>query len=558
MKSYILSQYPLTLLYCDQVSKVIGERLEPLVISNIPANSSFGLLRILLSIQADTLYLPKTDQLNTPLLPILKCLSLLVRARKRALVEPDFSIRPFGLFDGMKELIVLGFGIIEGILDLISYWLTLHCLPEPSPIPFSEIQIRRCLYLRTNLSLGIQAGGAFAHTRGVLTSLLRKNYQIDYASCEPPIDLPEGKGFNILHLMPSKRFVIPRDLNYFSNSIHLFKQIIKTATSSYDFIYQRHSLGNLTGVQTSHLLSVPLILEYNGSEVWLAANWGKPLLFNKLAEKAEEACLKHASIIVTVSDVLRDELVGRGVEPERIVTCPNGVNPDIFNAQRFCPQQIEDVRKRHGIGNDAVVATFVGTFGHWHGAEELAKTLSLMVIQNREWLEQQKLHIMFIGDGAKRKMVEEILSDSELHPFYTLTGLVPQNEAPLYMAASNILISPHVPNTDGSPFFGSPTKLFEYMSTGRAVIASALFQIRDVLEGSPMISDKIDFSLPPGDDVCGIMIMPKKPEELRSAIQALVENPDWRKLAGLNGRKRVIDRYTWDHHTDAILNKFRS
>ncbi len=56
-----------------------------------------------------------------------------------------------------------------------------------------------------------------------------------------------------------------------------------------------------------------------------------------------------------------------------------------------------------------------------------------------------------------------------------------QSEAPTYLAISDIVVSPTVPNPDGSPFFGSPTKLFEYMAMGKPIVASDLDQIGEVL-----------------------------------------------------------------------------
>ena len=47
------------------------------------------------------------------------------------------------------------------------------------------------------------------------------------------------------------------------------------------------------------------------------------------------------------------------------------------------------------------------------------------------------------------------------------TGPVEHGEVPALLDACDILASPHVPLTDGSEFFGSPTKLFEYMAMGK-------------------------------------------------------------------------------------------
>lgn len=558
INSYIISQYPLTLNYLDRFSEAIGERPEALVISNITASSYLSIFWHLLRLKAHVLYLPMVDNATTPLMPVLKCLSIVVRAKKRILVEPDFSMHAFGMSDGMKELFGIGLDFLLSMGNLSSYWLKLHNLPEAPLTQFSGKGMKRILYIKPNLWLGVGAGGAIAHTKGIITSFLAKNYRVDFASAEPPISLRQDSKLQYMHMRPPKRYVVPRDLNYFSHSIRSFKMIIKKPAYPYEFIYQRHSAGSLTGVFVSHYLGLPLVLEYNGSEIWLSRNWGRPLFFAKIAQRAEDACLKHASLIVTVSDVLRDELIGRGVEPKRIVSCPNGVNTDEYDSQRFSKKQIMDLRKTYGIKEDAVVVTFVGTFGHWHGVEELAKALRLIVEHNYEWLERHKLHFMFVGDGAKRELVEEILSSSDIKPFYTLTGLISQNDTALYMAASDIFVSPHVPNPDGTPFFGSPTKLFEYLSIGRPIIASKLYQIGEILEGCPMVTQQVDFSQPPQDGACGIMVMPRQTEELKLALQLLVENPDWCRQAGINGRKRAQERYTWDHHTDTILKKMQS
>jgi len=55
-------------------------------------------------------------------------------------------------------------------------------------------------------------------------------------------------------------------------------------------------------------------------------------------------------------------------------------------------------------------------------------------------------------------------------------GHVEHAQVPALLDACDILLSPHVPLEDGSEFFGSPTKLFEYMAMGKGIIASRLGQ----------------------------------------------------------------------------------
>ena len=72
--------------------------------------------------------------------------------------------------------------------------------------------------------------------------------------------------------------------------------------------------------------------------------------------------------------------------------------------------------------------------------------------------------------------------------------MVERERALELLACSDVCVSPHVPNPDGTPFFGSPTKLFEYMGLGKAIVASDLDQIGEVIE-----HERSGLLCPPGD-----------------------------------------------------------
>jgi len=554
----IFSQYPLTIRYMKTFSEELNCEPEVLVISNITAKNYIGVLKHLRAYKVQNLYLPIISDASWLLLPLLKALSLFVSSKSRHIVHPDFSIESYKWDDGALQLLQIAKGVFFGMRDFAATWLRMKFLSRVSRLSIRENDQEGILYLKTNLWLGVQAGGAIAHTNGVISGFMRKNYSVDFVSAEPPISFKNDSNLGFVKLELPDYYIVPRDLNYFTHCIRTYKQIKKRAGNKYRFIYQRLSTGNFTGVLLSRYFRIPLILEYNGAETWLAKNWGRPLLFSRMIEGIENACLRHASVVITVSDVLGDELLERGVEAERIAVYPNGVDPEIFDPDRFSQGQRTQLRQRCGINEDAVVATFVGTFGHWHGVDVLAETLRYLVNEHKKWLEKSKLHILFVGDGAKRTLVEEILSHPDIHPYFTLAGLIPQDEAPMYMAASDILLSPHVPNPDKSPFFGSPTKLFEYLAIGRPIIASDLFQVGEVLSGSPRISADIDASRLPDENVCGILVEPGEPEELARALMFLVDNPEWRHQAGVHCRKRAMNKYTWDHHVSAIEEKLTS
>jgi glycosyltransferase involved in cell wall biosynthesis len=116
-------------------------------------------------------------------------------------------------------------------------------------------------------------------------------------------------------------------------------------------------------------------------------------------------------------------------------------------------------------------------------------------------------------------------------------GLVPYGRVPEHLAACDILVSPHLPLEDGSPFFFSPVKLYEYMAAGRAVVAAALGQIGEVLrEGETGL-------LHPAGDAGAF----------RRAIRTAAADPDLRRRLGEAARAEAAGSYTWRDNAARVL-----
>jgi len=138
--------------------------------------------------------------------------------------------------------------------------------------------------------------------------------------------------------------------------------------------------------------------------------------------------------------------------------------------------------------------------------------------------------------------VREIIEMDTVGEHVILAGTVPQKDTPEYLAACDILVSPHVPNPDDSPFFGSPTKLFEYMAMGKPIVASALGQIAEVLE----------------DGRTAILVKPGNVCELAEAIIKLIRNHGIGETLGRNARKVACERHTWTAHVQKIIDRCKT
>lgn len=385
------------------------------------------------------------------------------------------------------------------------------------------------LYLRTDFAFGIISGGSLGHIAGVVNNVHHFFGAPVFLSSDHISTVATDVEQVIVR--PDEAY---RDLgelwmaSYNKPFIDAANRVL--AGRAVALVYQRYSLDNYAGLSLARQHGVPFVCEYNGSEVWIARNWGSSLKYEALAERIELANLNGADLIVVVSAAMRDELVERGIEAAKILVNPNGVDP-----QRYAPDvDGSSVREALGLG-DRTVTGFIGTFGRWHGAEVLAEAYGRLLASRPELRDTTRL--LMVGDGATMPEVREAVERHGIGEQVVLTGLVPQEQGPAHLAAMDVLASPHVPNPDGTPFFGSPTKLFEYMAMGRGIVASDLDQIGEVLE----------------HDVTAWMVKPGDADALVEGLAVLIDDSARRTRLGDAARREVLARYTWREHTRRIV-----
>lgn len=379
------------------------------------------------------------------------------------------------------------------------------------------------------------SGGATTHFIGFLRGLAENGRscmvlagcKISFAIPFPIVEIPARR----------KRFVFAESLMLSYNWRFAREAQKQLAGSRPGAIYQRHGRLVVAGVMLARALRVPLILEYNASEVWMAQHWD-PARFLPWVRAAEDAALAGATVIVTVSEVLKRDLMARGVSAGRIFVNPNGVDPFKFSPQSGGGGQ---VRARFGIEPKHTVVAFAGTFSYWHGVEVMRDAFRELL--NRQAAEAEtnpaagNLRFLLIGNGPLHAEMRNALREYEDRGWVAFAGTVAHDEMPACLNAADVLVSPHVPMPDGRPFFGSPTKLFEYMAMGKAIVASRLDQIEAVLE----------------DGRTAILVPPGDARQLAAAILAACANAELRAMLGRNAREVALANHTWKRNAAVAL-----
>lgn len=397
---------------------------------------------------------------------------------------------------------------------------------EKNSLPFhSDLKI---IYLRTDHWFNLRSGGSVGHTSGVVNSMINKGVLTSLVSSSKLFNVNWLPHFKIISPNYSKTGNIPNlsELNYNQELISNNKKITDI---SFNTIYQRYSLGNIFGVFLRRVYKVPLILEFNGSEVWVSKNWSNSkVYFLNLLSKIELLNLNFADKIIVVSQVLKNTLIEKGITPEKILVNPNGVDCSIYKPN--CGG--DKIRQKLGVSTEFIIG-FIGTFGKWHGAIVMAKAIRLYF----ENYPDSTTKFLLIGEGNDLAEVKDIIKKAGVEKSVIYTGRIDQSEGPSYLDACNVLLSPHIPNPDGTDFFGSPTKLFEYMAMGKTIIASNLNQIGEILEHNKT----------------AILIEPNNETILAETIEKAIENPELYKKLGENARNEVLAKYTWDKHVEKII-----
>jgi glycosyltransferase involved in cell wall biosynthesis len=407
-------------------------------------------------------------------------------------------------------------------------------------------------YLKTNLSFGIKAGGSLGHISGVFNGLCDRA-EAEYISAETPVMLTDASVKHHIAL-DDVVYTVPYELNTLKVNREFINQTEKIMKDRMpDCIYQRLTLYNYSGAFLANQNAVPLIVEYNGSEVWIQKNWSKGLKYAKVAEAIEEYVLHSADVVVTVSEVLKEELLERQVPAEKIVCYPNCIDEKVYNYKLYEDAEKRGLRERLGFEEEDLVFTFIGTFGMWHGVEFLAEAIVEMVDKYSDMLLQKRVKFLLIGDGLLGEKVRAMLQQAPYDGFVQFTGLIPQHEAPRYLAVSDAFLSPHI-RQEGK-FIGSPTKLFEYMAFAKPIIASNLDQVGEVFE-EKLFADALPSSDIKLEKESAVIFEPNSHQQFIQSILFAAENyADIEKLGG-NAYDLVMQKYTWQIHVDKIIEKF--
>jgi len=143
--------------------------------------------------------------------------------------------------------------------------------------------------------------------------------------------------------------------------------------------------------------------------------------------------------------------------------------------------------------------------------------------------------------GASNDDIARLSKD--LCPNVKLVGFVPPSESYKYMNASDILLAPYqrkvavAGNQGNTSGYMSPLKIFEYMASGKPIVASDLPVLREVLE----------------PELNCLLVAPDDTKAWVNALERL-RNSKLRERLGVNARAQFLKRHTWERRAEDVIS----
>lgn len=222
--------------------------------------------------------------------------------------------------------------------------------------------------------------------------------------------------------------------------------------------------------------------------------------------------------IVAISEAIKKDFINLGFSPEKILVAHDGVDISLFDINIG---KTEAREKTNLSGNKIVMYT--GHLFEWKGAEVLAKVAKILP------------DFLFVFIGGTVFDINKFRSKFGKENNIKILGHRPYKEIPVFLKSADVLVLPNI-SKDKISNYTSPLKLFEYMASGRPIVASDLPSIKEIL-----------------NDNNAVLVMPDSVEDLAQGIKKVLADEDFGNQIARKSYEESKN-YTWQARAKRIIN----
>ncbi|MBA3831105.1 MAG: glycosyltransferase family 4 protein [Chthoniobacterales bacterium] len=298
------------------------------------------------------------------------------------------------------------------------------------------------------------------------------------------------------------------------DALLLLKLFQVVRSSKIEVIHAHNYEAALIGGIVGRLTGVPVIYNAINTMISELPSFGfiRPRAFAiGLARVLDYIVPRMADSIIADTEELRSFILGKGIDPERVITIHSGVRPEMFEAA-------DGARVRNRFADsDAPLIIYTGTFDAFQGLSYLLEAFKIVHEH------KPTARLLLVGSTINpahlakyEKMAEQLGFASQVQ--FTSCTL---EELPDFLAASDVAVVPR----PESP--GIPTKLLNYMAAGNAIVSFK--RSATVLEHGKT----------------AFLVEPATAENLARGIMTLLDDLALASKLRKNVRNFVVGRFDW-------------
>jgi len=332
-----------------------------------------------------------------------------------------------------------------------------------------------------------------------------------------------GKKIEVELIIPGRKSHIKDDVFEYYDVKENFKI---RRLGSFDFFKWEKVLGKLAWIIQRVLLSWAVggldmkegDVVYTREEevVWVMAKKSKRVVYeahnwpNRV--KTHIKMIRGAYKIICITKGLAEKYIESGLEKEKILIAPDGVDLEKFDIKKTK----REIREELDLPVDKKIVIYVGSFQKWKGVNTLIEVAKRI---------EDVLFILVGGVGELGEALKNVKA----------VGQKPKREIPKWMAVADVLVLPNSGKENISKFYTSPLKMFEYMASGVPIVASDLPSIMEVL-----------------NEENAVLVEADNVGNLAMGIEKVLEDENFgERLA--DKAKEDSKKYGWDKRVENIL-----
>jgi glycogen synthase len=305
---------------------------------------------------------------------------------------------------------------------------------------------------------------------------------------------------------------------------------LKKEACNFDIVCVHDWLSSISGLMVKNETDVPVAFHVHSTEWGRAGGPG-----SEVVSHLEWATSQRVDKIVTVSLAMQEDLVRHGWPNSKISVVWNGVDPDRYNPDKCRPEEIEMVRSKYGIKPDEKMILFLGRLTWVKGVTNLVQAMP-MILED-----YPNTKFVILGKGEQQNDIIETANRLGINGHIACQfEFVPEDQRILHYAAADACVFPSTYEP-----FGIVS--LEAMSMAKPIVVGA--------QGVVGFREQVMSS---GPDQNGVHVNGGNPSDIAWGLKEVLSDSDRAAKWGENGRKRVLQYFTWRKAAEQTLKIYDS